>query len=150
MPFWIEGWVEITVLDKTERDDESAWQGVINISPLIDVADIVSERLFGLSKQCVAGEKAVNSLAAERGLPDYPSAEVRRNIQEIRNYEESYGRGEFGGYTYATWREIKAVGFESNALQQSDWNLLFDLMRRLEQDYRLSDSKIRIVVWFNW
>ena len=150
MSFCIEGWVETTRLHETEHDEEHAWQGAINLSPLIDIADTISERLFGLSKQCIAGEKFVDSAAAGRGLPDYPSAEVQHEIQEIRNLEKRFGAGEFGGYTHATWYEIKAVAFDSNTLQESDWNLVFDLIRRLEQDYRFSENKIRIVVWFSW
>ena len=50
MPFWIEGWVEVTTQD--DSTEEHAWAGAINIGSLVDTADEVSERLFGLSKCC--------------------------------------------------------------------------------------------------
>ena len=33
---------------------------------------------------------------------------------------------------------------------ESDWVLVFDLMRRLEEDSRFTEDRIRIVVWYIW
>jgi len=147
--FWIQGYVEITTLEENERD-EHAWQSVMAIGPLVDGADIVSERLFGLSKRCVVGEAGIDSLASGRGLPQYPSEWVSHKIAQIREHQKEYGKGEVGGYTFAYWNEIKTVEFTSEELRESDWALVLDLVSRLEQDYRFSDDKIRIVVWFDW
>jgi hypothetical protein len=148
MPFWIEGWVEVTSLDDTT--EEWAWQSLMTISPLVDVADEVSERLFGLSKKCVTGQSPVVPLFAGRGIPPNPSKEVQRDLEEIIELERKYGPGEIGGYTHATWREIKSTNILSVARPDSDWRLVFDLVQRIEQDYRFSDEKIRFIVWFNW
>ena len=146
--FWIEGWVEITAAEDVPLDEHA--RAVINVGCLVDVADGISERLFGLSRRCAAGEKSVVALAPKRGIPGDSSDQVRREMESIRNHEEQFGRGGLGGYTYATWREIKTVAFAAEELRDSDWSLLFDLMRRLEEDCRFSADRIRVVVWYNW
>jgi hypothetical protein len=56
MPFSIEGWVEVS---RRGSPAEQAWESLIRIGSLIDVADEVSERLFGLSKRSVSAGAAV-------------------------------------------------------------------------------------------
>jgi hypothetical protein len=75
---------------------------------------------------------------------------VRKELAAIAAYERRYGAGEMGGYTHATWRELQAVEIEPTALAESDWSLVFDLVRRLERDPRFSPERIRFVVWYNW
>ena len=67
----------------------------------------------------------------------------------ISEHEQHYGEGEFGGYTHALWREIKASSVQETA-NQSDWSVVFDIVHRLEQDQRFSDDQIRFVVWYLW
>ena len=107
MPFDIEGWIEVA--RSPDTSDAHAWFGVVRLSSLVDVADEDTERLFGLSKLCVSGKKSVDALAADRGVPPNPSAQVRREMEEIAAPEAKYGSGEVGGYTFAVWSEIRAV-----------------------------------------
>lgn len=149
MPFEIEGWIEVARLPETT--DIYAWFGVVRLSPLVDVADGDTERLFGLSKQCVSGEMSVDALAdmhaAMRGLPTNPSAEVRRDLERIAALEEKYGPGDFGGYTYAVWSEIRDYVLIEQALDPQ-LGLAFDFARILEQRY--GADRVRFVVWYCW
>ena len=49
MPFWIQGWLEVTT--DGPHDAEAIWQAVVDLGPLVDTSDGVSEHLFGLSKR---------------------------------------------------------------------------------------------------
>jgi len=146
MPFLIQGWIEVA--KAADLTDAHAWFGVVDLGTLIDVADSVSERLFNLSKQCVSGGKSVEAFAAGRGVPDNPSAALRRDLEWNTPFEAGHGTGEIGGYTHASWAELKTVQLSSDDLEDSDWSLVFDLVRQLEQ--RFAASHIRFVVWFNW
>jgi len=147
--FWIEGWVEIAPSDKAGEGDTHAWQGVMRVAPLVDVAGPISERLFGLSKAWVSGEDTTASVAARRGWPSSPSDELQHELERIQRHEVQYGPGEIGGCTHATWREMKAVESEP-AMRASDWHLVFEILRCMEHDHRLADDRIRVVVWYNW
>ena len=149
MPFWIEGWIEATRTDGPEQDEHS-WSGVVQIGPLVDVADDVSEQLFGLSKRLVGSPEASRALAANRGIPPNPSAEVQAVVEEHAAHEAEHGPGEVGGYTYAMWSELSSMRAALPALSNSDWALVFDLADRLAADPRLSPHRLRVVVWFNW
>ena len=149
MGFWIQGWIEVTTFEEGERDEHS-WQSIINLGTLIDVADEVSEQLFGLSKRCVTREYDAKSQMAGRGLPIYLSKSARQEIEEIREHEQKYGAGEFGGYTYASWAELKQVNIDLSIPDRSDWNLVFNLLQRLEEDYRFNENRLRVVVWYVW
>jgi hypothetical protein len=145
MPFDIEGWIEVARSPDTA--DAHAWFGVVRLSSLVDVADDDTEQLFGLSKLCVSGKKSVDALAAERGVPPNPSAQVRRELAEIAVHEAKYGPGEFGGYTFAMWSEIR--GFElTDPPEGSQWKLAFALARVLEAGF--GPDRVRFVVWFCW
>jgi hypothetical protein len=147
MPFSIEGWVEVS---RRGSPAEQAWESLIRIGSLIDVADEVSERLFGLSKRSVSAEAAVAAVAAGRGVPPNHSTAVRGALAELADHERQFGTGEVGGYTFMTWAEVKAAEIEPAVIEKSQWSLLFDLICRLEEDTRFSDDLIRFVVWYNW
>ena len=72
------------------------------------------------------------------------------DLARIREHERQFGPGEFGGYTHATWREVKAAEAQVETSDSSEWLLVFDLVRRLEADERLSADRIRFVVWYCW
>ncbi len=152
--FWIEGWVEVTYLFEAEQDDNYAWQGLINLSPLVDNDD-VAEQLFGLSKRCVASEYNIASLAAKRGLPPNISDLAKADLM-ARGIFDGKPTGEIGGFTYATWHEIKNFPIDENTMRESDWQIVFDLVQLLEQrtnfesGRRYADDQIRFVVWYNW
>lgn len=146
MPFWIEGWIEVARLPDTAG--EHAWFGVVDLGALVDVADEDTERLFGLSKSCMSG-KAVNALAANRGVPSNPSSQVQRELASIVEHELKHGAGEYGGYTHAIWDEIR--GYEltvTEPLESSQWSVPFSIARVLEEEF--GADRIRFIVWFNW
>lgn len=147
MPFWIEGWIEVNKLESVEED---GWVGFVNIGSIVDGSDEVSEHLFGLSKQAVSDSTSIPAFAARRGIPSNLSTLARASLESIAEHEKQYGAGECSGYTHMTWREVKAANLRSVAVEQSQWSLLFDLLRQLEQSGRFSDDRIRFVVWFNW
>ncbi|HVL14736.1 MAG TPA: hypothetical protein VM529_19340 [Gemmata sp.] len=145
MPFDIEGWIEVA--RSPDTSDAHAWFGVVRLSSLVDVADEDTERLFGLSKLCVSGKKSVDALAADRGVPPNPSAQVRREMEEIAAHEAKYGSGEVGGCTFAVWSEIRAVEL-TDPPEESQWKLAFALARVLESVF--GPERVRFVVWFRW
>ncbi|MGC4030659.1 MAG: hypothetical protein QM754_02765 [Tepidisphaeraceae bacterium] len=146
MPFDIQGWIEFAYT--VDLEDENAWFGAIDLETMGLVGDTISERLFNLSKACVAGEKCVTAVAAGRGVPANPSRRVSRDLEMIKAHNAQYGPGEYGGYTYASWPELKAVLFGDDELEESGWKLVFALANQLEQ--RVPASHIRFVVWFEW
>jgi hypothetical protein len=141
----IEGWIEVARLP--DLSDEYAWFGTINLSAIVDVADSDSELLFGISKACASGEINVQPLAADRGLPPNPSAELQHDLQTIATHEKQYGNGEIGGYTYASWAEIQHFSV-ALAPDNSQWALPFALAHLLEKQY--GADRVRFVVWYNW
>ena len=106
-----------------------------------------SERLFGLSKACVSGDRTVESVAAGRGLPLNPSPQVQDEIAKIAAHDLQFGSGEIGGFTHAYWSEISGCPIDES-LENSEWILPFALAKQLEKRFTL--SQIRFVVWFNW
>jgi hypothetical protein len=149
MPFWIEGWVEVARVE--DKADEYAWQGLMRINPLVDTADEMSECLFGLSKRVVAGEFEVAVSFGSRGIPPNPSSSLQEEIATIEAHERRFGEGEMGGYTHATWRELKSLdSISAGSRVDSEWSLMFNLLRCLEQSGRYDDDGIRLVVWYNW
>jgi hypothetical protein len=145
MPFSLEGWIEVA--RSSETADEQLWFGVIDLSSIVDVADEDSERLFGLSKGCVCGEQTTDSLAAGRGVPANPSAQVRRALDEIAAFEAKFGSGEIGGYTYALWTEIRDYALKVS-LEGSQWTLPFAFARILAEQF--GAERVRFIVWFYW
>lgn len=145
MTFDIKGWIEIA--RNPDMSDVDAWSGVVRLSSLVDVADDDTERLFGLSKMCVSGEKPVNAVAAGRGVPLNPSAQVRRELEAIATHEAKYGSGEFGGYTFAVWTEVREVEL-TDPPEGSQWRLSFALARELEVVF--GPERVRLVVWYCW
>ena len=148
MPMDIEGWVEVSWRQAgDEPEEDHHWMGVIRLGPIVGGAtDDVGAALFGFSK----GEVDA-TVAGQRGVPAHCSAEVRRDLDGIARHEAQYGRGEFGGYTHASWREISRVDWtvyrvSETARAESNWATLFSLMSILEQRY----DQIRIVAWWNW
>ena len=145
MSFDIEGWIEVAHNPDTAY--ANAWSGVVRLSSLVDVADDDTERLFGLSKLCVSGKKSVDALAANRGVPPNPSAQVTRELEQIAVHEATYGPGECGGYTFAVWSEIRAAVL-TDPPEESQWKLPFVLARALEAGF--GAGRVRFVVWFCW
>ncbi len=139
--FWIEGWVEV-------RYPGTPWVGVVDLGKLIEIGCDDSGRLFGLSKQYLRGDEEVKALFPSRDVPTDASVKVREALEEIAAHEAKYGGGECGGYTHATWAEIRDYIPTAEPEETNQWKLVFDLARVLEQRY--APERIRFVVWFNW
>ncbi len=147
MPFWINGWLEVR---RGVAQDALAWSGVLRIGPLVDVADGVSERLFGLSKRLASAPSNGDAIAAQRGAPADPSEEVRAELDEHAAHEREFGPGELGGHTHATWIELSDQLLDAAALADSDWKLVLDIARLLAADDRFKPDGVRFVLWYNW
>ena len=147
----IHGWVEGTIDDVRDRDEYS-WSGIIRVSSLVGICDDACAEFFGLSKAQISRESSKSALFANRGIPSLPSEEVRRDLEELREFERRYGRSdgrsEYGGYTYATWAELRPL--RNRALEEFEWRLLFDLMELLATDERFPPDRLRVVVWYSW
>ena len=148
MPISIYGWVEVTRHDEPERSDEHAWTGALNLGALIDVVDPISHRLFGFRRGPSVAHSEFQAVAADRGLPAYPSQEVEAEIVKIRALAHRTGQDECGGYTHASWKEIQAAGLSDAELRGSDWATVFDVVRRLERDERIGPDRIRFVIYY--
>lgn len=98
------------------------------------------------------GEDRAEALAAGRGIPPDASERVGDDLARIADHERRYGPGEIAGYTHATWREVKAASLDATMVEQNEWALVFDLVRRIEYDPRgcFRDDRIRLVVWYNF
>jgi hypothetical protein len=144
----IEGWLEVSHLEDVA--EEHAWLGVVDLSSLIGAGDEISEQLFGLSKRHVSDvETTLQPLASSKGLPANPSNNVLRDIERIHEYEAKFGSGEFGGYTFATWEEIKPhLELLTDTDITNEWRLIFNWANQLEKLY--PHCQIRFVVWFSW
>jgi hypothetical protein len=146
----IHGWIEITYASEGEAQDDTMWMGVTRLSPLVDVPDKVSEGLFGFSKRAVAKPQDFRPVASGRGMPPACSQEVRDDVARIREHEQQYGPGEFGGFTYVSYAELTRVNWESIGVQprDSEWSTVFRVLEALGS--RFDHEKIRIVTWWAW
>lgn len=145
MPFDIEGWIEVKYYADPTDATEDIWVGVIVIDSLVR-NDTVSEKLFGLSKRCVAYGYTIESLAASRGLPPNLSGHMKMDLEQIAQLEQEYGDCGCGGMTHVYWDEIRDFQFDEEEQKESSWILVFDLMRRLAQKY----SGVRLIAWYKW
>ena len=143
MPFWIQGWIESST---GKIDAETIWFPTVNLSPLIDTGDAVSELLFGLSKRCRSDKELLEkSLFVDRGLPPGVSLKIKA---EKLDYDKS--PGECAGYTYASLNEIRNSGFEISEYPKSDWVVVFAMMHAMLDDPRFETENLRLVTWYNW
>jgi len=143
MPFWIQGWIEIST---GEINDNTTWSPTVNISPLVDSGDEVAEILFGLSKRYRKNKDLIERpWFAERGLPTDASEFVRSEKSKNDQY-----RGECGGYTHASFDELMQSDFDIQEHKKSDWNLVFSILESMARDPRFTPENLRLIVWFNW
>jgi hypothetical protein len=143
MPYWIQGWIETSTGPISDRP---IWFATVNLSPLIDTGDEVSEKLFGLSRQIARDRTRMkDSLFACRGLPE----DVSKFVQEKVEQDSQYPR-EIGGYTYASVAEVEQAGFEVGEFPNSDWSVVFKIIDSLLTDERFTKDNLRFVVWSNW
>ena len=143
----IYGWVEGTIDDAGNRDEHS-WRGIICLSSLIGVCGQGCAELFGLSKAQLSGMSEQSALFPNRGIPPLPSEELRRDLDDIRKFEATYGTASDFGYTYATWAEL--IAHRDRPSEDFEWRLLFDLMELLATDERFLPDRLRVVVWCSW
>ena len=143
VPFWIKGWIETST---GPISDSPIWFATVNLAPLIDTWDEVSETLFGLSKRIARDQSRMQDvLFPSRGLPV--------DISEIVQVEVDLGSSypsEIGGYTHASVGEIERAGFEIGGFPSSDWSVVFKIVDSLLTDERFTKDNLRIIVWSNW
>ena len=143
MPYWIQGWIETST---GPLSDSPIWFATVNLAPLIDTGDEVSEKLLGLSKE-IARDRArmKDALFARRGLPEDVSGIVQREVEQGLKYPE-----EIRGYTHASVGEIERAGFEIGGFPSSDWSVVFKIVDSLLTDERFTKDNLRFVVWSSW
>jgi hypothetical protein len=102
-------------------------------------------------------------LAPDRGFPSDPSPVLAEDMAQLRPFLSS---GEIGHASWLTWTEIDRIAWDEPAATREPvglssvdhittrrealgepWILLFDLMRRLAQDY--GEDNVRLAVWFS-
>ncbi len=109
MPFWIQGWLEVTT--DGPQDAEAIWQAVVDLGALVDTSDEISEHLFGMSKRFRSDPTLRDrSLFAERGVPVVRSLAVGNALANHRQLAAQHGPTGIGGYTFANYAEIRAAG----------------------------------------
>jgi hypothetical protein len=59
--------------------------------------------------------------------------------------EEDANNGDHG-HTYATLEELKKL----NMLPSSTWQVVFEKIYGLQQDFGVPDAELRVVLWANW
>jgi hypothetical protein len=156
----IHGWVEVR-LDPAEdqaRQPLANWVAVLLVGSLLDRNADMFASLFGLSNV-----SRFRPLAPDRGFPSDPSLVLAENIEQLGPW---LARGEVGHPSWLTWAEINEIDWTETAQTNEPvglssvahvaarrdalsepWELLFDLMRRLSQDY--GGDNVRLVVWFS-
>jgi hypothetical protein len=156
----MSGWVEVRWLPPAYRPWHSPlpWAAVIEVGSIIDQNSDMHGSLFG-----VRNVSLYRPLAADRGLPSDLSLVAAEQVERLRPH---FATGAIGHASSLTWTEIDAIDWDElaqttepvglssvdhiatrrDALSQP-WLLLFDLMRRLAQDY--GHDNVRLVVWFD-
>ena len=147
----ISGWVEISWLsDFSFRDREKySWNGALNLYPLINVTDDISQLIFGYANKKEYME--YKSYFKDRGIPENISELLQVIVKRDHEFEKQYpGEGNFG-YSYAYLDEIEKILVEESKLianSDSDWIAFVGKIKSLFNNY---DSRaIRIVVWFSY
>ena len=141
----VEGYIEIRYSDN-DNEVLGAWQGVVNISPLISHADVDTDNIFGISKH----RSCPDPVAANRGLPQFPSQLVTLALDDWREFEKkesNFSFDELFVFTYISLQEIESHDLDKN-LDGSQWEIVFDIMRTLGK--RFSPKNIRVVLWAYW
>jgi hypothetical protein len=143
VPFWIKGWIETST---GPISDSPIWFATVNLAPLIDTWDEVSETLFGLSKRIARDQARMqDALFPSRGLPVDISEIVQVEVDQGSSYPS-----EIGGYTHASVGEIERAGFEIGGFPNSDWFVVFKIIDCLLADERFTKDNLRIIVWSSW
>ena len=160
MSVGISGWVEVRCLPAGYRPWHPAppWTAVITVGGILDQNSDMFGSLFG-----VRNVSRFRPLAPDRGFPSDPSPELAEDMAQLRPFLSS---GEIGHPSWLSWTEIDRIDWDEPAettepvgLASVDhiatrrealsepWILLFDLMRRLAQDY--GEDNVRLAVWFS-
>lgn len=158
----IHGWVEIC------WDPSEAWVGVIDIG-------ILMERSRHFWEWFLQDWGPFSSVAPHRGVPPNASGHVKRDVEQMASLIAMREVHSFTWITWAEieaidWdiepdrpsvRDVMVVGDDGGSHHESrshrtrrdtvapyrSWMLLFDMMRRLAQEYR--PEQVRLVVWFD-
>lgn len=143
------GWIEYSpYLGQEERNEDHSWLTWMCIDSIIDRADEVTEILFGYSKRIMRKEFELQSLAKDRGIPSNASDLVKRELEQIKMFEQKYGEGENFGYSVISYDEIKKEPLSIST--DSPWTKLFTLIELFKTNKGLEDDQIRLIVWFEW
>jgi len=146
------GW---DALGLVELRRDNMWSGAINAEPIITHRNYAMyANLFGILNSW----QLYQPIIGIRGMPPDASRELIEKFREVKDNGLMTDKIQL---TWITWREIEAVDWdESNGkvdietgspryrreARSEEWNLLFDLMRILADNY--GDDNVRLIVWF--
>jgi len=156
MPVDINGWIEfIPSIYSTdaEWEDEYAWHTWMRVGSIIYSNDEINWILFGNPREFNNPEPEFRTIAKGRGFPQNPGPDLTRSIEEIIEFENKLGKGEFFAFTHVFYSEINTVNWQKEYginVVESDWLKLFQLVDKFLELKNLSPEQIRITVWYNW
>ena len=120
----IDGWIEC----RREIIDDEGWIPAIDLGLLYLGRDYrVFGNLFGIRNRT-----DIQPLAAERGLPDDVSEQVRKEAANQELY----------GHTWISWTQVKECVWEGDMY----WKAVVSVSEILATIY--GDENVRLVVWF--
>jgi len=136
MPYDIFGFVE------RRRPTLGPWLSAFSVGENVHLADHFANEIFGLAKFA-----RKDAPLANRGLPEDMSLEVQEWMASVTKagMEDDANNGDHG-HTYATLEELKKL----NMLPSSTWQVVFEKIYGLQQDFGVPDAELRVVLWANW
>ena len=152
MPIDIEGWIEYSPYESlVEREEEYAWISWMQVGSVIMFNDEVNWRLFGNPRDFHNQNLEYNPIAKSRGFPENPSDYLTKEIKWIAEFKKKYGKGNFFGFTNFDFSEIEKIDWKNEYdIINSDWLILFELIKTFKELKKLQSEQIRFTVWYNW
>ncbi|WP_338764574.1 hypothetical protein WAF17_22155 [Bernardetia sp. ABR2-2B] len=144
----IQGWVEISSFhNKEDVDSDYGWIGLIDISSVIQFTDEITSLLFGNPNDFLNPNPQIIPIAKNRGLPKNPCWQLRKEIEDEKNYEPNSSFG----YTYIMHEEIQCIDFEKHLnmnIEESDWLILFKMIDVFKERKINPIDTIRLSIWY--
>jgi hypothetical protein len=141
MPIDIDGWIEV-------RDAASGeWLGKEKLD--YHLPDHHAACIFGLGKQV---HLVSAPIIGPRELPTDISQEVRAEMDAYRAFEieeRSFSIAECMEFSFVSLEEVMKHDLFGALESQSNWNKVFDAMRKAQCEHNKPDD-IRLIVWSCW
>lgn len=131
MAWNIDGWLEIN-----ETGDSDAWMVLVELDENLDAG---LDREYGILSSFfgVKAKESEKAIAANRGLPENVSTEIRKHSDSCA--------GSVHGHTWINYQEIVDSDCQTDSLCDS-WKTILACMARLAEEY--GNENVRMVIWF--